>query len=96
LAITPTRERVAKSRERRKRGLHPVQITVPDEVIDLLLARGYDLTRTDKASIAHALETFLSDAVLEGRDATRGRARYGSCALQLTKVSSTCPSSNGL
>jgi hypothetical protein len=42
------------------------QITVPDEVIDLLLARGYDLTRADKASMAHALETFLSDAVLEG------------------------------
>jgi hypothetical protein len=51
MAITPARERVAKSRARRKRGLHPVQITVPDEVIDLLLARGYDLTRTDKASM---------------------------------------------
>jgi hypothetical protein len=49
-----------------KRGLYPVQITVPDEVIDLLLAREYDLIRADKASVAHALETFLADAVLEG------------------------------
>jgi hypothetical protein len=43
-------------------------------MVDLLVARGYDLSRADKGSEAQAVETFRSDAVLEVIDATRPRA----------------------
>jgi hypothetical protein len=64
--ITPAKERMRKSRVRRRRGLRPVQVDVSDQEIDFLLARHYELTRTDDRSIGRAVSLFLSDSVLEG------------------------------
>jgi hypothetical protein len=65
MAITPARERVRKSRRRRRLGLRTVQVEVSEQVIDFLLARQYELERTDNASIGQAVSAFVSDAVLE-------------------------------
>jgi hypothetical protein len=65
MAITPARERVRKSRKRRRLGLRTVQVEVSDQVIDFLLARKYELERTDNASIGEALSAFVSDEALE-------------------------------
>jgi hypothetical protein len=62
--ITPAKERMRKSRARRRLGLRPVQVLVSEREIDLL-ARHYELTRTDDRSIGRALSAFLSDLVLE-------------------------------
>jgi hypothetical protein len=51
MAITPARERVRKSRKRRRLGLRTVQVELSEQVIDFLLARKYELERTDNASI---------------------------------------------
>jgi hypothetical protein len=45
--------------------LRPVQVLVTEREIDFLLARHYELTRTDDRSIGRALSAFLSDLVLE-------------------------------
>jgi hypothetical protein len=58
-----------KSRARRRLGLRPVQVLVSEQDIDFLLARHYELTRTDDYSIGRAVSAFLSDSVLEGYDA---------------------------
>ncbi len=51
---------------RRKRlGLRPVQVLVSEQDIDYLLAKDYELTRTDDRSIGSAVSAFLSDSVLE-------------------------------
>ena len=42
MAITPARERVRKSRERKRRGVIPVQVEVSTLEVDLLRRRGYD------------------------------------------------------
>ena len=49
MAITPARERVRKSRKRRRLGLRTVQVELSEQVIDFLLARKYELDRTDNA-----------------------------------------------
>ena len=49
--ITPAKERMQKSRARRRLGLRPVQVDVSEQDIDFLLARHYELTRTDDRSI---------------------------------------------
>ena len=49
--ITPAKERMRKSRARRRLGLRPVQVLVSEQEIDFLLARHYELTRTDDRSI---------------------------------------------
>ena len=67
--ITPAKERMRKSRAHRRLGLRPVQVLVSEQDIDLLLARRYELTRTDDGSIGRAVSAFLSDSVLEGYDA---------------------------
>jgi hypothetical protein len=67
--ITPAKERMQKSRARRRLGLRPVQVLVSEQDIDFLLARHYELTRTDDRSIGRAVSAFLSDLVLEGYDA---------------------------
>ena len=41
MAITPARERVRKSRERKRRGVIPVQVEVSTLEIDFLRRRGY-------------------------------------------------------
>ena len=52
--------------EHRKRlGLRPVQVLVSEQDIDYLLAKDYELTRTDDRSIGSAVSAFLSDSVLE-------------------------------
>ena len=51
MATTPARERVRKSRKRRRLGLRTVQVELSEQVIDFLLARKYELERTDNASI---------------------------------------------
>ena len=50
MAITPARERVRKSRKRRRLGLRTVQVELSEQVIDFLLAHKYELERTDNAS----------------------------------------------
>jgi hypothetical protein len=65
MAITPARERVRKSRKRRRLGLRPVQVELSEQAIDFLVARKYELERTDKASIGEAVSAFVSDAMLE-------------------------------
>jgi hypothetical protein len=65
MAITPTRERVRKSRKRRRLGLRPVQVDLSEQAIDFLLARKYELEHTDNASIGQAVSAFVSDAMLE-------------------------------
>ena len=64
--VTPAKERMRKSHARRRLGLRPVQILVSEQEIDFLLARHYQLTRTDDRSIGRAVSAFLSDLVLEG------------------------------
>jgi hypothetical protein len=66
---TPAKERIRKSHAHRRLGLRPVQVLVSEQDIDLLLARHYELTRTDDRSIGRAVSAFLSDLVLEGYDA---------------------------
>jgi hypothetical protein len=63
--ITPAKERMRKSRARRRLGLRRIQVLVSEREIDFLLARHYELTRADNRSIGRALSTFLSDSVLE-------------------------------
>ena len=48
--ITPAKERMRKSRASRRLGLRPVQVLVSEQEIDFLLARHYELTRTDDRS----------------------------------------------
>jgi hypothetical protein len=43
MAITPARERVRKSRRRRRLGLRPVQVELSEQAIDFLLARKPEL-----------------------------------------------------
>jgi hypothetical protein len=74
--ITPAKERMRKSRAHRRLGLRPVQVLVSEQDIDFLLARHYELTRTDDRSIGRAMSAFLSDLVLEGRPFLPG----GSCS----------------
>jgi Pyruvate/2-oxoacid:ferredoxin oxidoreductase gamma subunit len=62
--ITPAKERMRKSRAHRRLGLRPVQVLVSEQDIDFLLARHYELTRTDDRSIGRAVSAFLSDTVL--------------------------------
>jgi hypothetical protein len=45
--VTAAKERMRKSRARRRLGLRPVQVLVSEKDIDFLLARHYELTRTD-------------------------------------------------
>jgi hypothetical protein len=70
--MTPS-ERMRLSRQRRRRGEVPK--------IDVLVARGYDLDRTDDESIARAVKMLLADTVLrqrQGRAQTTTAQRYGS------------------
>ena len=64
MATTPARERVRKSRKRRRLG-RTVQVELTEQAIDFLLARKYELERTDNASIGQAVSAFVSDAALE-------------------------------
>ena len=61
--ITPAKERMRKSRASRRLGLRPVQVLVSEQEIDFLLARHYELTRTDDRSIGARAAVQL---VLEG------------------------------
>ena len=45
--MTAVAERKRKTRERRRLGLRPVQVELSEQVIDFLLARKYELERTD-------------------------------------------------
>jgi hypothetical protein len=46
-------------------GLRTVQVELSEQVIDFLLARKYELERSDNASVGLAVSAFVSDAVLE-------------------------------
>ena len=59
-------ERMKLHRDRKRLGLRPVQVLVSEQYIDYLLAKDYELTRTDDRSIGSAVSAFLSDSVLEG------------------------------
>jgi hypothetical protein len=63
--MTPS-ERMRLSRQRRRRGEVPIRLTITEPQIDVLVARGYDLDRTDGESIARAVKMLLADTVLEG------------------------------
>ena len=56
--ITPTKERMRKSRAHRRLGLRPVQVLVSEQEIDFLLARHYELTRTMTARSARRYPLF--------------------------------------
>jgi hypothetical protein len=73
-----------KSRARQRRGLRPVQVDVSEQEIDFLLARHYELTRTDDRSIGRAVSLFLSDSAFE--------ETYAEEATQ--KVSEACKTGN--
>jgi hypothetical protein len=61
----PGQERMRKSRAHRRLDLRPVQVLVSEQEINFLLARHYELSRTDDRSIGRAVAQFLSDSVLE-------------------------------
>ena len=42
-----------------------MQVLVSEQDVDYLLAKDYELTRTDDRSIGSAVSAFLSDSVLE-------------------------------
>jgi hypothetical protein len=65
MAITPARERVRKSRERKRRGVIPVQVEVSTLEIDFLRRRGYGARSGDPVSISEAVSSLLADLVLE-------------------------------
>ena len=77
---TPAKERMRKSRAHRRLGLRPVQVLVSEQDIDFLLARHYELTRTDDHSIGRTVSAFLSDLVLE--------AAYAEGAMQKVREAS--------
>jgi hypothetical protein len=63
---TSSAERMKLHRDRKRLGLRPVQVLVSEQDIDYLLAKDYELTRTDDRSIGSAVvSAFLSDSVLE-------------------------------
>ena len=68
MAITPAPERVRKSRRRRRLGLRTVQVELSEQAIDFLLARKYELERTDNASIGLAVSAFVSMRRWNGPD----------------------------
>ena len=63
---TTSAERMKFHRDRKRLGLRPVQVLVSEQDIDYLLAKDYELTRTDDRSIGSAVSAFLSNSVLEG------------------------------
>ena len=63
---TTSAERMKLHRDRKRLGLRPVQVLVSEQDIDYLLAKDYELTRTDDRSIGSAVSAFLSDSMLEG------------------------------
>jgi hypothetical protein len=65
MAITPARERVRKSRERKRRGVIPVQVEVSTLEIDFLRRRGYGARSGDPVSISEAVSSLVADLVLE-------------------------------
>jgi hypothetical protein len=48
-------ERMRLTRARRRRGERMIRLIVKEPQIDVLVARGYDLDRTDDESIARAM-----------------------------------------
>jgi hypothetical protein len=44
----------------------PIRLTVTEAQMDVLVARGYELDRRDKESLARAVSLLLADTVLEG------------------------------
>jgi hypothetical protein len=64
--VTPGGERLRLTRERRRRAEVLIRMFVTEPQIDVLLAPGYELDRSDKESIARAVSLLLADAVLEG------------------------------
>ena len=65
MAITPARESVRKSRERKRRSVIPVQVEVSTLEIDFLRRRGYGARSGDPVSISEAVSSLLADLVLE-------------------------------
>ena len=63
--ITPVRERVCKSRERKRRRVVPCQVEVTEQEVDYLRRRGYSARSGDRASIGDAVSSLLGDLVLE-------------------------------
>ena len=65
MAITPARERVRKSRRRRRLGMRPVLVDISQSTIDWLAARKYEFSPDDDNSIGSAVSALVSDAILE-------------------------------
>jgi hypothetical protein len=63
--ITPTRERVRKSRGRKRLGKTPCQVIVTEQEVDYLRRRGCSVRPGDKSSIGDAVSSLLADLVLE-------------------------------
>ena len=63
---TTSAERMKLHRRRKRLGLRPLQVIASEQDIDYLLARDYQLTRTEDRSIGSAVSAFLSVSVREG------------------------------
>ena len=63
---TTSAERMKLHRRRKRLGLRSVTVMVSEQEIDFLLARHYELTRTDDRSIGRAVSAFVSDSAFEG------------------------------
>ena len=68
-------ERVALLRRRKRKGQRAVTVIVTEPEIDFLLARDYELTRSDDRSIGRAVSAFLSDSAFEGTYAEEATQR---------------------
>ena len=47
---TTSAERMRLTRQRRRKGKHPIRLVINEDEVDFLLARGYPLKRTDNRS----------------------------------------------
>jgi hypothetical protein len=63
---TTSAERMRLTRQRRRKGKHPIRLVINEDEVDFLLARGYPLKRIDNRSIAEAVSAYLADSVLGG------------------------------
>ena len=94
MAITPARERVLKSRERKRRGVIPDQVEVSTLEVDLLRRRGYGarpapswaifertcdgVTRSRNGSRYGVIKSSEKHALTAAAKATRSSRSFGS------------------
>jgi hypothetical protein len=88
---TPNALRQKRYRDRRRKGLFPVQIAVSQSDVEFLKARAYEINRFDKESIGHAVE-----GVPFGRGAGGGMTRRARSGRTRAAASRSGASSGGV